>query len=721
MSVSMDVNFTNGTDGQSTIFINSDAGELVGLQLTSDNNIAAWTGWTGNSAYNQYDDAGNYTNGETLISGYEKNTPFTVTFVIDKSTKNITVSSGATTLALPYTIDATSITGIQFGQYRNYGAVTVDSLLVQEPDNNYLSIVGDLDFAKVSGSTIEKQYQLGQSVIVPDETFNWSISPAEQGVTIDNEGKLSVADTATAGTYTLTATSSINPEKTDSVEITVGDFQQVSDVVIEGPRAYASVGAEGTYEITHAVDSFGDEISALLNNVTWTSSDTEVANIDSATGKLNTLKEGTTEITATITNGTAVTEVKFNVTVATYSLTGDATGNSTTVDTSALVKGENIAAYLVTTADASGNEVSSKEVAASEITGGSYNVDTTGATKYEIAPIYTFDAGSPATYGSYTGAYSVSVPADTYNFEVTVTGGRCDVYANDQLLVNNILQGGSAWNTLPVNDIVVNEGYINITTADYGNGATSANSSVKFTLVKSPSIVNRTQKVYVLGDSLVCIYYNGGSSANNAQTGWGQVLQNYVKGAEVVDLGNSGVTANGLYGTAFTQVLTSAKPGDIMVLESGYNDRTYDTEGIMTNAVTSMVNEAKEKGVDVILVSPNASQHDYSGSVVWTRVMEAVATATTTDYIDLAQESYDFLYANYGDEFCNEDKTLTTYSKVYNVSDILHSTYNGAQKWASIVAQGMYDLGYDDIINTEYSYTFKDGKNQDITCNVTAE
>ena len=158
-----------------------------------------------------------------------------------------------------------------------------------------------------------------------------------------------------------------------------------------------------------------------------------------------------------------------------------------------------------------------------------------------------------------------------------------------------------------------------------------------------------------------------------------------------------------------------------MVLESGYNDRTYDTEGIMTNAVTSMVNEAKEKGVDVILVSPNASQHDYSGSVVWTRVMEAVATATTTDYIDLAQESYDFLYANYGDEFCNEDKTLTTYSKVYNVSDILHSTYNGAQKWASIVAQGMYDLGYDDIINTEYSYTFKDGKNQDITCNVTAE
>ena len=719
VSVTMTVNFTTGTEGNANIALNSNAGKLVGLQLTSDNVIKAWTGWSGNTAMNQSGDVGAFAESAVIAEGYEKNTPLDVTFVIDTKNKQITVSCGTVTEALPYTIDATALTSVSFGQYRNYGGVTVTDVLMQEPDNNYLSIAGDFDFAKVSGQTITRTYELGQSVIVPDETFNWTVTPADQGVTIEN-GVISVVDTATAGEYTVTATSTINADKTATETVTIGDFQQLGEIVITGPRAIDTVGEKATYALAHATDSFGDDVTSMMTNIAWSSGNTAVADINSATGELTAKAEGTTEITATITNGTAVTTEKFDVTVGTYSLTGDASGASTTVDTSALVKGEAISEYLVTTADADGNEVKSTEVAAAEITDGSYDVDTTGAAKYEIAPIYSYDAGSPATLGSYTGAFRIDVPADTYNFVITANGGRCDVYANSQLLVNNILQGGSAVNSLAVNDIVVSEGYIDITTADYGTGASSSDTSISLTLVKAPSIVNRTQKMYVLGDSLVCIYYNGGNAQNNAQTGWGQVLQNYVNGVEVVDLGNSGVTANGLLGTAFTQVLQSAKEGDIMVLESGYNDRTYDTEEVMTNAVTSMVEQAEAKGVKVILVSPNASHHDYGSSVSWTRVMESVAADTETDYIDLAQMSYDFLYSRYGDAFAEGD-TLNDLSRVYNVSDRLHSTYNGANMCASLIAQGLYDLGYTSIINTDYSYSFTDGLNQTVECIVTAE
>ena len=284
------------------------------------------------------------------------------------------------------------------------------------------------------------------------------------------------------------------------------------------------------------------------------------------------------------------------------------------------------------------------------------------------------------------------------------------------MLVNNILQGGSAVNSLAVNDIVVKEGVAKITTADYASGQTESGVNIGIKVVKAPSIVERTKKIYTLGDSLVCIYYNGGSDVNNTyQTGWGQVLQNYInEGYEVVDLGNSGVTANGLYGSAFTQVLQSSKPGDIMLLESGYNDKTYDPEAVMRAAVTGMYNEATAIGVDVILVSPNASQHDYKSSVAWTSVMTSLAGELGAKYINLSELSYNFLYEMYGD---NKDAVKAT----YNVSDGLHSQYRGAQKLASIVAAQMIGLGCADAVNTEYVYTFTDTLGNTITCQATAE
>lgn len=799
--------FGNYTDNSRRFVLVSPEGSFVGVQLTSlAGELKAFTGYTGTANMNDSSDTDAFTNSAVLDESYEYDTEIEITFVIDKVNKSVTVSSGDVSVALPLTVVPSSITGMASGLYRYNCAFDVSTVMIQEPDNNYLAISGDVDFAKVDGHTVERSYALTQSVIVPGEEFDWSVAksdssatlsetvdgestvtlvPTESGnatiikasyndevldsviigdtievtegesvtvnanagekvmlwnsvegmkpmseaveaasdspVTIDNNGVLRVNDEAEPGDYTITVISKSNAEKTAKLDVEIGDFQELVSVAVEGSRAFTQSGQTDTYEITYASDEYGDDISNMLDNIAWSSSNTDVATIDQASGKITAVAPGTTEITAAITNGTAVTTQKFDVIISTFSLTGDASGEATIVDTSMLIKTDDVTSYLVTTADEEGNEVSSVEVSVSEIIDGSYTVNTAGAAKYEIAPIFSFEAGSTVEYGTPVGAFQVAVPADTYNFVVTANGERSDVYANDQLIVNNILQGGNAVKSLAVNDIVISENYIDITTADYGRGYTYLNSNTSFTLVKSPSIVNRVRKMYVLGDSLVCIYYNGGDASNNAQTGWGQVLQNYMTDdIEVVDLGNSGVTANGLYGTAFTQVLQSAKPGDIMVLESGYNDRTYDSEDVMKNALRSMYNEAKEIGVEVVFVSPNASQHDYSGDVVWTTRMEAVVAELNVPYIDLSQISYDFLYSNYGTTFVNDDRVLTDTSRIYNVSDMLHSTYHGAQKWASVVAQGLYDLGYDSIIDTSYTYTFTDGLSKTIECKVNA-
>jgi lysophospholipase L1-like esterase len=690
--------------------LTSNGGNLVGIQLNSDNQIKAWTAWTGNSAFNQSGDKDAFTNSDVLVEGYTKGTVVPVTFVIDKANNAITVSSGAATVSLPYTIAADTLTGFKFGQYRNYGAVTVSDITIQEPDNNYLAITGDADFAKVSGSTVTRTYALGQSVIVPDETFTWSVTGENgtTGVTMDN-GVLSVADNAAAGKYTITAVSDINAEKTATLDVTVGDFETIeaTNVEISGPQAYAlGTDTTGTYSIAKAIDSFGDDVAALLPAASWTSSNTDVATI-TADGTLTVVGAGTTTLTATITNGTAVSTFTVPVTVAGYYVTADATGNTTTVDTSSLISNANVTGYQVTTSK--DGVLVSQNVVSSAPT----SVDTTGADKVEVAPVFEYAVGHPGTLGNLGAGYDIALPADTYNFVVTDTGVRCDVYVNKQILVNNILQGASTVNYLAVNDIVVNEGVAKITTADYPKDKTESDVNISIKVVKSPSIVNRTQKMYVLGDSLVCIYYNGGNASNNYQTGWGQVLQNYVKNVEVVDLGNSGVTANGLYGSAFTQVLASAKAGDIMVLESGYNDKTYDTQEVMTNAVKSMISEAEAKGVKVVLVSPNASDHDYKADVAWTSVMSSIATETGTDYINLSKLSYDFLYGTYAE---NRDAIQAT----YNISDRLHSTYHAANKWASIVASGLIDLGYGDVVNADYSYTFTDSLGNTINCQAAA-
>ena len=781
-NISVDMNFAGFgsylSGSQKVWYIDTDGGKLVGLQFSA-NGLYAWTGWTGSAGMNVYDDTGKYTNG-ALLSNDLPSGDFTVNFVVDKNSKAITVSYNDTSVSLPYTINATAVTGLGTGLYRYLGELQTKEIKATTPNRDYLAINGVSGVAKVSGKIITREYQKSETVINDGETFTWALSrkdgKAMTGITIEN-GVLSVADTAEPGKITITCTGSSSASKTASKDVVIGDFQSLS-LKADGPQAYTSTDNEkGKYVLTSAVDSFGDEVLSLLSDVKWTSSNTDVATITEA-GELTVVGSGSTTVTATVTNGTAVSKITIPV----------------TVDTTKIVSGDNIKKYLVTTATADGTLVKQTQVDAADVVAArvtktaengvkiiatyengllkgivqadvekgteitdentattkvfywtslaemkpitltteateskSITVDTTGAAKVEVAPIYETSMNT-----------LVAIPSDSYNVTITANNGRrTDVYVNDQMMFNNINQGSDNWTIgrnvaestdYTVHDIVVTQGYAKFNYRDDQSSGTTI-TNVKFS--KSPSIVTRTKKVYVIGDSLVANYYGTAPEGKEGlvRTGWGQVLQNYISGAEVVNLGNSGAWATGMKADAFTNVLGSAQPGDIMVLESGYNDKVHSNEADMKAAVTDMLTTANDMGLTTFLVTPNASYHDYEEDVIYSAAIRTVAEeVTSTNLIDLAKKSYAFLNDKYGalDNAArryvlvgDKDNAGIYNNAVWNEDNSkisgdkgLHSTNNAANCWAAIIAQGLYDNeATRNVVDTNYKYTFNDGTN----------
>lgn len=682
------------------LFKNSSGGVIAGLQGQTGNGLMAFTGWNGESIPNQGTDFGAYTNG-VKVSNVTSGSDVTVDFVVDRKNNAITVSCEGSSASLPLTVDAGTLSTIQFGKYRNYAAVSVTELSIVEPDATYMAISGDTDIAKVSGKTVTRTYSRTETVITPDETFTWTVTPADAGVTIA-DGVLSVADTATPGQYTIKAEGSTG--KSAELAITVADFSTLT-ATADGPKAY-EVDQTGTYTVTSLTDTCNDDVLALFTP-SFASDNTDVITIDPVTGVATAVKNGMANIIVTIGNPGKTTEVKIPVVVDTYHVVADATANSTNVDISAIADKGN-GTYQVTTSLA-GVLVKQYTVAPES---NSIVVDTTGADKVEVAPVYTAAVDQ-----------EILVPNARYDITVSLNESRrTDIYVNDQMVINNMNQDSgdftvqrnmSAGTTKTATDVVIAEGYAVFNLRD-NSGASVKN----ITFVQAPSTVTRAQHIYIIGDSLVADYYGVAPEGKEAlvRTGWGQVFDDYiVDTVKVTNLGNSGAWATGMRSDAFTNVLMSAQPGDIMILESGYNDRSHSTDEDMREAVTDMITRADAMGLETFLVTPNASAHDYSGSVVWSAAIRDVASQLSdkTTLIDLSQKSYDFLHERYGDD------TATLIAYYNNEGDTLHSTTNAANCWATIVAQGLADNGYADLIDTEYSYHFDDGTEDGVTVSVT--
>lgn len=451
------------------------------------------------------------------------------------------------------------------------------------------------------------------------------------------------------------------------------------------------------------------------------------ATINEETGILTVTGVGEVNVVVTFSHGIKQYPFELGVKIDTFSVLADATENSTAVDISSLLEADNIVAYQVTTAK-DGKLVKSETVDKATVVDNTITVDTTGAENVEIAPI--FEGVTNKVY---------NIPAGRYNVTVSATNGaRTDVYVNEQMMINNMNQGSDNWSVgrtitaedYLVEDIIIKGGSAIFKQYDDKSGGTSV-SKVRF--VKAPSIVERAKRIYVIGDSLVANYYGTAPAGQETlvRTGWGQVLQNYIAdGVKVTNLGNSGAWAEGMLNDAFTNVRESGQEGDILVLESGYNDSSHTSMEVMKDSVKAMVRGAEAKGMTVFVVTPNASSHsanEYLGSVKSTSDMIVAVTelheeGSNAILIDLAAKSGFFFKSYYGDATYSGDtasvpEEVVTLLKTYynNTSDSLHSSYNAANCWAAVIANGILaNEATASLVDTTYSYTFNDGIN-DIT------
>ncbi|MCH5209774.1 MAG: hypothetical protein J1F01_02300 [Oscillospiraceae bacterium] len=443
--------------------------------------------------------------------------------------------------------------------------------------------------------------------------------------------------------------------------------------------------------------------------------DEEITNatIDPTTGVVTITGVGDIAVTATLTNGDKSYSFSKDVTIGTFSAVVDAEDGTTAVDISAINADDMITGYEVTVAKDNA-EVSSKVVPVADVQDGKITVESTAAgQKVEVAPVYEGVIGD-----------TFNIPGGRYNITVVAgTADRTDVFVNDQMIINNLNQGSDNWSVARTKvdnaeyvagDVMINEGSAVFNLRDDKGGIASAK---KIKVVKAPSIVARKQRVYVFGDSLVAKYYGNAPEGQEAlvRTGWGDVLADYlVDTVNITNLGNSGVEAIGLLGDAFSSIRMSAQPGDIFILESGYNDKS---ESAMKESVITMVTEAKAKGMTVFVVTPNSSSHsanEYNGNVSRSAGMREAAATSEANLIDLAANSSKFFHALYGSSLDDAKATLTAYYN--NANDSLHSSYNAANCWAAVVANGLLNNdATKDIVNTTYTYHFDDGTTDGVT------
>ncbi len=333
---------------------------------------------------------------------------------------------------------------------------------------------------------------------------------------------------------------------------------------------------------------------------------------------------------------------------------------------------------------------------------------------YQISPVYTYEnIGNCADGVTLDGTFIT----DRYN--ITFKKGeakRGDIFVNGFMAGNNVDQCDADRKLTEGSEYTVKDFYIG------NSGKVTVSMTDGSTLMDSVSLtrsgLDTKPLIYIIGDSLACNYYGSyEKEVGGGRTGWGQVLDNYIN-ADVVNLANSGQYAKGLYDTAFPSIVNNRPT--YCLIECGYNDRSYSTREEMTACVKAMIKECRENDVVPILVTPNASEHDYKPSVSWSSYLIDAAVDENCLYIDLSKMSYDFLNSLYGD---NADGVIT---KNYNLTEVggdtLHSSYAAAQKWASMVAQGLKDmnLGWnnDDMFNTDYEYKFTDTLGNEITASV---
>lgn len=206
------------------------------------------------------------------------------------------------------------------------------------------------------------------------------------------------------------------------------------------------------------------------------------------------------------------------------------------------------------------------------------------------------------------GLFVAAVPDGFYDIRVTKSGtGRSTVKVNGASLGTNVGnpgtggRSGSKPYTYLMEDVFVEGGTarIGMGEKDYGLAAVE--------IRRATALRERRVHVYIGGDSTASNYYPievAEPESGRYQTGWGQVFSQYVTDeVAVTNLAGGGTYAKSWYEMAFPGVIKNGQPGDYFIIQEGINDRSYSNKEEMVEYLTYMIDECREKGIIVVLVT----------------------------------------------------------------------------------------------------------------------
>ncbi|MDH6672290.1 uncharacterized protein YjdB [Paenibacillus sp. LBL] len=270
------------------------------------------------------------------------------------------------------------------------------------------------------------------------QTVTWSSSDSSGNVTVDGNGKVSVASNTTPGQYTVTATSTVDSTKSGSATITVTAAAVVNSVTVS--PANATVVQGGTEQLTATVDVSG----GAAQTVTWSSSDSSGNVTVDTNGKVS-VASNTTPGQYTVTATSTVDSTKSGS--ATITVTAAAVVNSVTVSPTSATVVQGGTEQLTATVDVSGGAAQTVTWSSSDPSG---NVTVDGNGLVSVAsnttPVtYTVTATSTVD-SSKSGSATITVSGAPVINSVTVSPANATVVqgGTEQLTATVDVSGGAA-------------------------------------------------------------------------------------------------------------------------------------------------------------------------------------------------------------------------------------------------------------------------------------
>ena len=216
--------------------------------------------------------------------------------------------------------------------------------------------------------------------------------------------------------------------------------------------------------------------------------------------------------------------------------------------------------------------------------------------------------------------------------------------------------------------------------------------------------------VYLIGDSTCATK----TESARPETGWGEKLgQHFKKGVTVDNRALNGRSTKSFRDQGhWDKILETLKPGDFVFIQFGHNDQkkskpqVYSDPQTFSENLKRYIDETRAKGATpVLLTSIVRRKFDENGRLVntlkhYTAATRQVAKQTGTPMIDMDEKTRT-LIQEMGPETSKSIYLWVSKSDYPNLKtdkkDDTHLCVAGAEKYASLVAEGIRELNIDPL------------------------